>query len=129
VADEIEEFLTGSRPEIEPDRVLSTVLFTDIVDSTRRANELGDRAWRALLDRHDTLVRREIAHFRGREIKTTGDGFLATFDGPARAVRCGEAIAAGVGTSGWPCGSACIRARSSSGARISAASPYTSPRA
>jgi len=92
IADEIEEFLTGARSEIEPDRVLATVLFTDIVDSTKRANDLGDHAWGALLERHDALVRREVARFRGREIKTTGDGFLATFDGPARAVRCGEAI-------------------------------------
>jgi pimeloyl-ACP methyl ester carboxylesterase len=92
VADEIEEFLTGTRSEAEPDRVLATILFTDIVDSTKRANDLGDHAWGALLERHDALVRRELARFRGREIKTTGDGFLATFDGPARAVRCGEAI-------------------------------------
>jgi class 3 adenylate cyclase len=75
VADEIEELLTGSRSEVEPDRVLATVLFTDIVDSTRRAKELGDQAWRGLLDRHDTLVRRELERFRGREVKTTGDGF------------------------------------------------------
>jgi class 3 adenylate cyclase len=92
VADEIEEFLTGTRREFEADRVLATVLFTDIVDSTARAGALGDKAWRAELERHDGLVRRELARFRGREIKTTGDGFLATFDGPARAVRCGEAI-------------------------------------
>jgi class 3 adenylate cyclase len=92
VADEIEEFLTGTRSEAEPDRVLATILFTDIVGSTKRANDLGDHAWGALLERHDALVRRELTRFRGREIKTTGDGFLATFDGPARAVRCGEAI-------------------------------------
>ena len=92
VADEIEEFLTGTRPEIEPDRVLATVLFTDIVASTKQAAALGDQAWGTLLERHHALVRREITRFRGREVKTTGDGFLATFDGPARAVRCGEAI-------------------------------------
>jgi class 3 adenylate cyclase len=92
IADEIEEFLTGTRREVEVDRVLATVLFTDIIDSTKRASTLGDQAWRALLDRHDAIVRRELARFRGREIKTTGDGFLATFDGPARAVRCGQAI-------------------------------------
>ncbi len=92
LADEIEEFLTGSRPEIEPDRVLATVLFTDIVDSTKRARELGDRRWRALLDQHDRIARVEIDRFRGREVKTLGDGFLVTFDGPARAVRCGVAI-------------------------------------
>jgi class 3 adenylate cyclase len=98
LADEIEEFLTGSRREIEPDRVLATVMFTDIVDSTKRAAELGDRRWRALLDRHDTLLREEIARFRGREVKTLGDGFLATFDGPARAVRCATSIVEGVRT-------------------------------
>ena len=76
----------------ERDRVLVTVLFTDIVDSTRRAAEIGDRAWRLLLDRHDDAIRRELAQFRGREVKTLGDGFLATFDGPARAVRCAAAI-------------------------------------
>jgi class 3 adenylate cyclase len=72
--------------------VLATVLFTDIAASTQRAAELGDRAWRALLDRHDALVRQEFQQFRGREVKTLGDGFLATFDGPARAVRCATAI-------------------------------------
>lgn len=92
VADEIEIFLTGSIAEAEADRVLATVLFTDIVDSTRQAGELGDRAWRGVLERHDQLIRREIARYKGREIKTTGDGFLVTFDGPARAVRCGSAI-------------------------------------
>jgi class 3 adenylate cyclase len=92
VCDEIEEFLTGSRPEVEPDRVLATVLFTDIVDSTRRAAELGDREWRLLRDRYDDAVGQELARFRGREVKTLGDGFLATFDGPARAVRCASAI-------------------------------------
>jgi class 3 adenylate cyclase len=96
LADEIEEFLTGSRPEIEPDRILGTVMFTDIVDSTKRASEVGDRRWRALLDQHDQLVRRELARFRGREVKTLGDGFLATFDGPARAVRCATSIAGAV---------------------------------
>jgi class 3 adenylate cyclase len=100
VADEIEEFLTGSRPEVEVDRVLATVLFTDIVDSTRRASSLGDQAWGALLDRHNALIRREMARFRGREVKTMGDGFLVTFDGPARAVRCGEAVVEAVRTLG-----------------------------
>jgi class 3 adenylate cyclase len=95
-ADEIEEFLTGSRSEPEPDRVLATVLFTDLVDSTRRAAEMGDRRWRALIEAHDEVVRREIARFHGREIKTLGDGFLATFDGPARAVRCASAITGAV---------------------------------
>jgi class 3 adenylate cyclase len=85
IVDEIEEFLTGSRSEVEVDRVLATVLFTDIVDSTKRAAELGDRQWRALLDRHDEAVRTQIGRFRGHEVKSLGDGFLATFDGPARA--------------------------------------------
>jgi class 3 adenylate cyclase len=93
VLDEISEFFTGRRPVREPSRVLATVLFTDIVDSTRRAAELGDSAWRMLLERHDELVRRELGRWQGREIKTIGDGFLATFDGPARAVRCAKAIA------------------------------------
>jgi pimeloyl-ACP methyl ester carboxylesterase len=92
VVDEIEEFLTGIRPAPQPDRMLATVLFTDIVGSTERAASLGDRAWRDVLDQHHASVRRELAHFRGQEITTTGDGFLATFDGPARAVRCAVAI-------------------------------------
>ena len=98
ITSEIEEFLTGSRATAEPERVLATVLFTDIVDSTRRVAELGDRNWRAVLDRHNDIARREISRYRGREIKTTGDGFLATFDGPARAVRCAHDIADGVRT-------------------------------
>jgi class 3 adenylate cyclase len=92
LADEMEVFLTGSRADIEPDRILATVMFTDIVDSTKRALKLGDRRWRELLDQHDRLLRQEIARFRGREVKALGDGFLATFDGPARAVRCGTSI-------------------------------------
>jgi class 3 adenylate cyclase/alpha-beta hydrolase superfamily lysophospholipase len=96
LADEVEEFLTGSRVDIEPDRILATVMFTDIVDSTKRASELGDRRWRTLLEQHDRIARQEIARFRGREVKTLGDGFLATFDGPARAVRCAMSIAEGV---------------------------------
>ncbi len=93
---EIEEFLTGARHEREPDRVLATILFTDIVGSTERAAEMGDSSWRSLLQRHDQLVRREIDRHRGRCVKSTGDGVLATFDGPARAVRAatsmGEAV-------------------------------------
>jgi class 3 adenylate cyclase len=92
IVDEVQEFLTGSRSEQDVDRVLETVMFTDIVDSTRRAAELGDRQWRALLDRHDETVRQQLARFRGNEVKNLGDGFLATFDGPARAVRCAAAI-------------------------------------
>jgi class 3 adenylate cyclase len=100
VVQEIREFVTGARHAAEPDRVLATVMFTDIVGSTDRATSLGDREWRALLDAHDAAVRHQLERFRGREIKTTGDGFLATFDGPARAIRCGLAIhdaAAGLG--------------------------------
>jgi class 3 adenylate cyclase len=92
LVDEMQEFLTGTRPDIEADRVLATVLFTDVVDSTKLAFEMGDRRWRALLDEHDQRARHEIARFRGREVKTLGDGFLATFDGPARAVRCAIAV-------------------------------------
>jgi class 3 adenylate cyclase len=92
ILDGIEEFLTGARHVEEPDRVLATVLFTDIVGSTDRVAELGDRRWVALLDEHNAVVRRELARFRGSEVKTTGDGFLATFDGPARAVSCARSI-------------------------------------
>jgi class 3 adenylate cyclase len=92
VIDEVEEIVTGVRRGQEPDRALSTVLFTDIVDSTRRAARLGDRAWRELLERHDSLAREELVRFRGRYIKSTGDGILATFDGPARAIRCAQAL-------------------------------------
>jgi class 3 adenylate cyclase len=92
IAGEIEEFLTGARSGGRPDRVLATVLFTDIVDSTKRASELGDAAWRELLERHDALVRSQLARFGGREVKQTGDGFLASFDGPARAIQCACAI-------------------------------------
>jgi class 3 adenylate cyclase len=89
-----QEFLTGAMPAIEPDRVLATVLFTDLVDSTRLATELGDRRWHRLLEAHNAVVRANLARFRGREVKTTGDGFLATFDGPARAIRAAHAIRA-----------------------------------
>ena len=92
ILDEVEEFLTGVRPPPERDRVLATVLFTDIVGSTERASEIGDRAWKQLLERHHALVRAELSRYRGREVDTAGDGFLATFDGPARAVRCATAI-------------------------------------
>ena len=97
---EIQQFVAGTRPAPEPDRVLATVLFTDLVGSTRRAAELGDRAWRSALVEHDRIVRAAIADHRGREIKTTGDGFLATFDGPARAVRCAAAIREGLAAVG-----------------------------
>jgi class 3 adenylate cyclase len=89
----IEEFLTGVRPGPVPERVLATVLFTDIVDSTRLATEIGDRRWRELLEEHQQLVRDQLLRFEGREVKTTGDGFLAVFDGPTRAAECARAIA------------------------------------
>jgi pimeloyl-ACP methyl ester carboxylesterase len=96
VLDEVEEFVTGGRVTREPDRVLATVMFTDVVDSTARAAGVGDREWRTLMERHDSLVRRELERHRGRPIKTLGDGFLATFDGPARGIRCARSIAEGV---------------------------------
>jgi class 3 adenylate cyclase/pimeloyl-ACP methyl ester carboxylesterase len=89
---EIAEFLTGQAADVADDRVLATVLFTDIVDSTRRAAEMGDRDWHALLDAHDAVVRAQLVRFRGREVNTSGDGFLAMFDGPQRAIRCAMAI-------------------------------------
>jgi class 3 adenylate cyclase len=97
---EIEHFVTGSRPAPRHDRVLATVLFTDIVGSTDRAAEIGDARWRELLAEHDQLVRRALDRFEGREVKTTGDGFLATFDGPARAIRCAQAIHESLGAIG-----------------------------
>jgi class 3 adenylate cyclase len=93
VMGEIEEFLTGTRHEREPDRMLATVLFTDICGSTERAARMGDRSWRFLLERHDALFRHALERHRGREVKRTGDGFLATFDGPARAIRCASEVA------------------------------------
>ena len=92
IVDEIEEFLTGARSAPETDRVLATVLFTDIVGSTERAAALGDRRWRELLEQHHASVRRELVRFRGNEVDTAGDGFMATFDGPARAIRCARAV-------------------------------------
>jgi class 3 adenylate cyclase len=92
VAAEIKEFLTGSRPPPVPDRVLATIVFTDIAGSTQRAAAVGDRRWRELLGRHDALARAQLERYRGREVKMTGDGLLATFDGPARAVTCAGAI-------------------------------------
>jgi class 3 adenylate cyclase/pimeloyl-ACP methyl ester carboxylesterase len=92
IIDQVAEFLTGERPIVEVERILTTVLFTDIVGSTKRAASLGDHRWRALLDTHDRTVRDQLRRFRGREINTTGDGFVASFDGPARAIRCAQAI-------------------------------------
>jgi pimeloyl-ACP methyl ester carboxylesterase len=100
VVDEVEEFLTGARRAPETDRVLATVLFTDIVGSTEKAAALGDRRWRELLEEHHASVRRELARFRGREIDSAGDGFMASFDGPARAIRCAQAIHAGTAAQG-----------------------------
>jgi class 3 adenylate cyclase len=93
---EIEEFLTGARSDPAPDRLFATVLFTDIIESTSLAASLGDSAWTEVLDAHDALVRRQLERYRGTEVNTTGDGFLASFDGPARAVQCALAIVAGV---------------------------------
>ncbi len=92
IIEEVQVFLTGERPEAEIERVLSTVLFTDIVGSTQQAASLGDAAWRDLIDRHDAAVRAQLARFRGVEVHTAGDGFLASFDGPARAIKCAFAI-------------------------------------
>ena len=100
VLNEVEEFLTGARQSSELDRVLTTILFTDIVGSTERAAALGDRSWRDLLSYHHALIRSAIERHRGRRPKTTGDGFLAYFDGPARAVRCALAISEAVQTLG-----------------------------
>jgi class 3 adenylate cyclase len=88
--------LTGVREPVAPDRILATVLFTDIVGSTALATEMGDRSWAELLERHHAIVRGELARFRGQEVDTAGDGFFATFDGPARAIRCARAISSSV---------------------------------
>ena len=102
ILDHIENFITGAAPARESERVLATVLFTDICGSTRRVAELGDRRWREVLQQHDTVFREHLAHYRGREIKTTGDGFLATFDAPARAIRCAHAAGAALRQAGIP---------------------------
>jgi class 3 adenylate cyclase len=90
---EIEAFVTGSRPVEEADRVLATVMFADIVDSTQRAAKIGDRAWTSELQQFYGMARRQLERYRGREIDTAGDGYFATFDGPARAVRCAQTLA------------------------------------
>jgi class 3 adenylate cyclase len=100
IVDEVEAFLTGERHRPSLDRILSTVLFTDIVGSTQRLAEVGDARWANLLAQHDRFARREIERHRGRYVDSTGDGLLATFDGPARAVRCAQALAAAVGELG-----------------------------
>ena len=109
------------------DRVLATVLFTDIVDSTRRA-EIGDRDWRALLDAHDAVVRAQLVRFRGREVNTSGDGFLAMFDGPQRAIRCAMAIRDAVQSSALNCAPGCTPASARSAAMTSVGLPCTSAR-
>jgi class 3 adenylate cyclase/pimeloyl-ACP methyl ester carboxylesterase len=102
VCDHVEEFLTGHRVPPPTDRVLATVMFTDIVGSTERASELGDRRWRELLDEHERLTRSELDRHQGHQVKTTGDGVLATFDGPARAIRCATALAEATDHLGLP---------------------------
>jgi len=102
ILDAIEEFVTGTSAVREPDRILTTVLFTDIVDSTKRAVEVGDRRWHELLDRHDALIEHALERHRGRKINTTGDGVLAVFDGPARAVRCACSIRDGLSSLDLP---------------------------
>jgi class 3 adenylate cyclase len=102
ILDTIEEFVTGSRRTVEPDRRLATVLFSDIVGSTERASAIGDARWRELLERHYEVIRAEVARARGAEIKTIGDGFLATFDGPAQGIRCAWAIRAATAAAGTP---------------------------
>ena len=131
--EEVARFVAGEQVPDVPESVLATLLFTDIVGSTERAAELGDRAWRELLERHHALVRRELSRFRGEERDTAGDGFFATFDGPARAIRCAQAIVDGMRDSAWRCAPAstlasasCTTARSralavSIGARVAAA--------
>ena len=128
LADEMEIFLTGSRADIEPDRILATVMFTDIVDSTKRALKLGDRRWRELLDQHDRLLRQEIARFRGREVKTLGEGSSRpSTDRRARSA-AGRASSTRRARSTSMCGAACIPARSRSRATISAGSRSISRR-
>jgi pimeloyl-ACP methyl ester carboxylesterase len=121
-----EEFLVGSRTPQPIDRVLKTVLFTDIVDSTARAAALGDRHWRELLDAHDALVRREVERARGELVKTTGDGVLAAFDGPARALRCARRSCRRPAPLAWCCAPACTAANASCAAPTWPASPSTS---
>ncbi|HEV8354207.1 MAG TPA: adenylate/guanylate cyclase domain-containing protein [bacterium] len=101
VVDEVEELLTGVRRPATPDRVRATVLFADIVGSTKRAAELGDRRWRDLLESYYGIMRKDLARFRGQEISTSGDGFLATFEGPARAIRYAQTVAGAVRALGF----------------------------
>ena len=128
IIDEVEEFITGSRRSRELDRVLATVLFTDIVGSTERAAELGDARWRELLADHHRVVRTELDHARGKEVRLTGDGIFATFDGPARAVGCACAIRDAVRALGIEVAPACTPASSSWLTRARRGSPSTSAR-
>ena len=123
IVDEIEEFLTGARNGTEGDVVVSTVLFTDIVDSTRQEAAVGHRPWSKLIAEHDALVRAAIGRHRGREIKTTGDGFLVTFDGASRAIRCATEIVTRGRKPAWPCAEEYTPARSSSEPATSRAWP------
>jgi hypothetical protein len=123
---EIAEFLTGQQADVADDRVLATVLFTDIVDSTRRAAEMGDRSWHALLDAHDAVVRAQLARFRGREVNTSGDGFLAMFDGPQRAIAAPWQFATRGRHSASSCEPGCTPASARSAATTSAGSACTS---
>ena len=125
---EIEEHLTGARHVHEPDRMLATVLFTDICDSTRQAAEMGDSGWRSLLERHDALFRQALDRHRGREVKRTGDGFLATFDGPARAIRCAASVAEAMGSLGIQVRPASTRRARGDGRRPRRGSRYIAAR-
>lgn len=126
LVEEIVEFLTGNRPAPRCERVLATVVFTDIIGSTARAAELGDQRWRHLLDSHDAVVRAELSRFRGVEIKATGDGTLATFDGPARAIDCACAIRERVTALGTKSAAVFTPEKSNCAARTSAESQSTS---
>ena len=123
---EIAQFLTGQQADVADDRVLATVLFTDIVDSMCRAAEMGDRDWHALLDAHDAVVRSQLVRFRGREVGTAGDGFLAMFDGPQRAIRCAMSIRDAVHALGIRYGPGCTLGSARSAAMTSAVSRCTS---
>jgi Adenylate and Guanylate cyclase catalytic domain len=126
--DHVEAFLTGVHRIPAPTRILATVLFTDIVGSTEQASRLGDRRWRELLNVHDEVARRLVEEFGGQLIKTTGDGMLATFDGPGRAIRCAAALSDELPASASNSGRGCTPARLSSATATSAASPSTSRR-
>jgi pimeloyl-ACP methyl ester carboxylesterase len=126
IVDEIEEFVTGARTVPEPDRVLATVLFTDIVGSTERQASLGDAGWKELLQRHHAAVREQVTRFRGLEQDTAGDGFYLRFDGPARAIACAQEIVARSPNSGSRCVRACTRANARSWKASAAACPSRS---